>query len=211
MSCAVEQASTRPVAPVAAPPPAPGPRIGDERTLFSGLADAAMPLSRAKFEDIRPKVVNDSELLRNGACGLQAANINNSKEDTRTRWLKLWKEETYNDECDGPPLCAVDRCGTSAKCGGHVWVRGRQQGFIVPLCGHHNGCEYDWEGRKTCWMDIIPGTDLVQISSHHTWGAGPRHAGRLTRRAQAVPDDGSLQVHSGAGDLDGLFSNLSLG
>ena len=76
-------------------------------------------------------------------------------------WKDFW---ITNTEQNWPDKCRVRRCTKSAFCGGHVYVYGCDEVYIVPLC---RSCNHP---HNTAWKRVNTGTKAVIIDEHETSG-----------------------------------------
>ena len=76
----------------------------------------------------------DGDILRGPK---KVCNVVGSSVDTTYVWSEFWGYYTGRDF--SKEKCGIKGCGSKAKVGGHMWVKGKREFcFILPICRFHN-------------------------------------------------------------------------
>lgn len=76
-----------------------------------------------------------------------------------TSWKNYWISKT---EKKWPDKCRINGCTETAYGGGHVYVHGSSQCFIIPLCQSCNSAQ------NTDWMSVNVRTAAVVVEENDT-------------------------------------------
>lgn len=86
-------------------------------------------------------------------------NVTGSSRD-KGAWKTFWEKRVGSTQ---PARCQIKYCEKQVGATGHMYWRddkdGKVYNYLIPICSHHNGAEYDWTGdeKTTKWQQCKRG------------------------------------------------------
>ena len=105
---------------------------------------------------------NNGDLLRLDLSDLVSHVIGSSAQ--KNNWKQYWMKHTGRQF---PQVCQIYNCGKSAKVGAHVFVKHKQQNFILPTCQSCNmNPEQAYTGKSKSWVSAKQNAVVAQVKPH---------------------------------------------
>ena len=102
---------------------------------------------------------NNGDLLRLDLSDLVSHVIGSSAQ--KNNWKQYWMKNTGRQF---PQVCQIYNCGKSAKVGAHIFVKHKQQNFILPTCQSCNNDPSQKYGVD--WVSVKANAVVVRVGPH---------------------------------------------